>query len=68
MKGSQKVILDKIDLISTYNYFVPKSKIVQAVTWLPLIQGTSLTREFAYLIGKGMGDEHLDKNYTFIGC
>ncbi|AJF60997.1 TPA: hypothetical protein HA239_04795 [Candidatus Woesearchaeota archaeon] len=62
---SPRWIIDIEDLLSTYEYFIPKTKILQAEKWLPLEDSSRLSCEFAYLLGKSFGDGHLDKRFTF---
>lgn len=64
MNASHEILNCK-DLEGTYLYFIPKTKVLFSKRWLPLIDGTPLAENFAYMIGKGMGDGHLDKQFTF---
>ena len=63
--NKQNIILDFEDLLNTYQNKTPYS----AKYLFPIIEGNPITEEYAYLVGKIMGDGHLDHKFTlkFIG-
>lgn len=67
----QNKIADYNYVLNTYSNKIPAKqlKLLRERKWLPLFQDSKLSREFAYLIGKVMGDGHLDNNFVtyFIG-
>lgn len=64
--SKQDVILDFEDLLDTYK---TKPLSPQCKRLFPIYCGDPLTEEYAYLIGKIIGDGHLDNKFTmrFIG-
>ena len=69
--NKQNTIIDFKDLLNTYSARIPKKQleILKLRRWLPIKKNSKLTKEYAYLIGKIMGDGHLKKNFniTFSG-
>ncbi len=67
----QSVVLDVNDVLETYRYFVPttKLKLLNSRQWLPLTIDSELAEISAYLVAKVMGDGNLDPVFTcrFIG-
>lgn len=67
----QNVVLNVNDMLETYRYFVPttKLKLLNLRQWLPLAIDSELAEISAYLVAKVMGDGNLDKSFTcrFIG-
>lgn len=67
----QSVVLDVNNVLETYRYFAPttKLKLLNSRQWLPLAINSELAEKSAYLVAKVMGDGNLDKSFTcrFIG-
>jgi len=63
------VILTITDLQKTYVKNIPSRQLANSKKFLPLVQDSALAVEFAYLVGKVMGDGHLDSNFSlcFVG-
>ena len=68
---NKNIILGFEDVLNTYNTKIPPKQLnlLKSSKWVPLQHKSILANECAYLIGKVMGDGHLDKHYTlkFIG-
>ena len=68
---NQKVILSFEDILSTYQTKIQSKqfKRLNLRRWLPIIENSKFAKTNAYLIGKTMGDGHLDKNFivSFVG-
>ncbi len=67
----QNKILDFADIFNTYISKIPAKqlKLLKERKWLPILENSNFARECAYLVGKVMGDGHLEKNFAvyFIG-
>ncbi len=63
-KKINKEILELDDIYKTYTGSVPNKAKEAFREWLPLVQGSNLAHEFAYLVAKIMGDGHLDNHFT----
>lgn len=57
-------ILDVPSVLSTYSKF-PTWKNYSLSKWLPLYKNSELEKEFAFMIGKSIGDGHLDSKFTY---
>ena len=62
------ILLDIDDIIKTYKFKIPEKQynFLGERRWLPLYKDSKIAEEFAYLIGKVMGDGHLSKNFHTI--
>jgi len=69
--NKQNTILDFENLLNTYFTKIPKKQLSLLILrkWLPIKKNSKFAEECAYLIGKIMGDGHLDKRFNtiFIG-
>ncbi len=67
----QDVILDFEDVFNTYKTRIPKKQLefLRKAKWFPINRGSRIAEEFSYLVGKVMGDGHIDKKFSthFIG-
>lgn len=65
--NKQNIILDFEDFLNTYQ--IKKNIDISSKILFPIYMEDSIVEEYAYLIGKVIGDGHLDSNYTlkFIG-
>jgi len=66
---SGDVILNFADLQKIYVNGIPPKQLANSRQVLPLLYDSAFAVEFAYLVGKVMGDGHLDKNFSlsFVG-
>lgn len=66
----QNIILDFKGIQDTYQTMPQKQfKKLNSRKWLPIKENSNLAKTSSYLIGKVMGDGHLDKNFvvSFVG-
>lgn len=70
MKNQNK-ILDFEEVLNTYSTNIPykQLELLKHRGWLPIKKGSECAKEFAYLVGKVMGDGHLNKSFelSFFG-
>lgn len=68
---NQDVILDFNEIQDTYQTKIPFKQFeeLNSRRWLPIKENSNLAKTSSYLIGKLMGDGHLDKNFivSFVG-
>jgi len=65
------ILVNQAEIADTYKGKMPKSQYysLEKRQWLPVISSTIFASEIAFLIGKAMGDGHLDKRFvvSFVG-
>ncbi|MBI4919272.1 hypothetical protein HY837_05030 [archaeon] len=68
---SSEKLLDFERIFATYKAGIPPKQLkkLNSAVWFPVSKNSIFEKELAYLVGKIMGDGHLDKHFTpiFVG-